>query len=552
MKKILFLISICYSFNLFGGDKVLFIDANRNPTEIKVAREAAKVQGKELIVYPQTGKTIDMEELSALFDKNSFSSLHFSGHSGGLEFYGTNGEVNLDELADLIKDKPSVKNIESLYLLGCNSGNKSKMLFWKETLPQLKFIAGFDGVAPVGTNQAGLSYYADILKNENKILNSANSNEIKRSLENLKNVKSFPTSLLVKCNEQSDFLYQPKTNLGKNFSNFTVKECIELNEKFKREYAQKIDDLISGQKDLKKESAANLKQYYEAARQKEHCSEDPKEALEANTVLFLRFMQGFDNNFSSYYKKELEGMIDYLKTVDLNIQSNIDKQLKIRKEVLNKFINDPEYKKSIIEKNQKNLQARITKLNTNSVVKNCYDAINGGASSDSEAESRCRVNNPKEQMEIDQVMHLSEFAYIVKRATPEFIIRNVFESEIKDLEKNSIDELKKSIDQHVKILEKIKSNPKEITREEIKKVQEHASLRALGLNPDVANNYKKIMEAYASLDPTAFPYSWYDKPHGEAIEHPSFNGRVTVDFKKADEYSTDTLIYRSEINLNEL
>lgn len=556
MKKIIIVLNL-FLFQVMAADKMLFVDANNNPTEIKVARDAAKAQGKQLVIYPGSGKKVDAEELAKLFDVHSFSSISFSGHSGALMFYGDHGELDLENFASLIKDKPSAKNIQSLYLLGCNSGNKSKIMFWKEALPNLKFIAGFDGVAPVGTNQAGLIYYADILKNEEKILSSSNANEIKKNLENLKNVKSFPTSLLVKCNETADYLYQPKTNLGKTFSNFTVKECAQLLEKYYKEYSKKIKELVSGEVDPKKETSAKLKEYYEAARQKEHCEEDIEDSLEANRILFLRFMQGFDTNFSNYFKKPLTSLIDQLKNYSNHFSSNLESQIKLREAELEKLEKDPERINKIIEMNVASVEKMIKKMGSTPAIKGCIEAFNQKNLSESDMEMRCSGENLSDKMAIEKVKDLMSFKRVLSRSTPSSIqegLESLMREEVENLKENSkkTETVNAELKKYISTLEKIKSNPSSVSRAEVAELAASNILNNAGVNPILERSSKKIFESYANLDPKVFPYSWYDKPHGEAIEKPLNLEFVDLEISNEVGYPIDYALFNLGLNVNEV
>lgn len=545
MKKIITTMLLFLSFNIFAKDKVLFIDANKNPTEIKVARDFAKASGKELIVYPSTGKKIDDKELAALFDKHEFSTIHLSGHSGELMFYGENGSVDLESFIEDIKDKPSVQNIQSLYLLGCNSGNKSKINFWKGALPNLKFIAGFDGTAPVGTNPNGLTYYADLLKNEDNILRSANANEIKKKLTQIKKITSFPTSLLIKCNEQDDYLFQPKTILGESFIRFNIKECDELLKKYNSNYHDKIKALVYGDKEPKKESAQNLKEYYEATRQKEHCEEGESEALAANQVLFLRFMSEFDTNFSNYYQTMLSTLVDQLKKISSNIPEHVAKQIELRTALKNKLESDPQFMNEVIATNKKNIDEIIETATKNPAIKRCMDAYEHKATiSDSELENSCQGRNINESIRMKQAVHLIARRNILNdKERFSRMLKSQVDDEIDSLNDNKGD-LQKKLDHYILILEKIKSNPKEVTRQEIYSIQSYTFLEKVGVNPKLVNDYGRILQSYASLDPTIFPYSWYDKPHGEAIESPLNGLDISNDFSKASEYDTGNIIFR--------
>lgn len=520
MKALFIFISLIHSFNLFANNKVLFVDANNNPGEIKIAREVAKQQGKELVVYPSTKKEITVEDVAILIKENQFSSITFSGHSGGMLFYGENGEILLKTLIEQVKNHPNAKHIESLYLLGCNSGNKSKMMFWKDAFPNIKFVAGFDGTAPLGTNQAGLNFYKDIMSKEDKILQSANSGEIKKNLESVKNVTAFPTSILVECQPDMDFLYQPKTRLGSQFEQFSMGgDCEEIISFFRLKYKDSIDRFLSREKNPRVESAAHLKEIYEALRQKEHCEKEAKGQADANQFLFVRFMNEFDKNFMNYFNKPFAELISSLNKIKNEKQAYYDNYAKEKAEIETKHRRDEVFYQKLIAENKSNVKSFIASMANTPDTKKCHDSIShslskiGDTTLEDQVRTSCSSSNLAEQALMIKMKSLYGSIYKSDNAIGE-AIGNVIEKDAFEASKLSPAIINHTIER----LEMFMKSPEKFNKQALTDLANDIYPVASILGTQKAQILTDALYTYRNMDPYTIPYSWYDKPYGQSIE----------------------------------
>lgn len=525
MKTLISLFIFIYSSTLFASDKILFIDANNNPGEIKVARETAKLQGKELVVYPSSKKEISVEDIADLIKKNQFSSVTFSGHSGGMLFYGEHGEILLKDLINQIKDHPNAKHIESLYLLGCNSGNKSKMMFWREAFPNIKFIAGFDGTAPLGSNQAGLNYYRDIMSKEDKIVQSANSNLMKKNLESVRGITAFPTSILVECQSNIDFLYQPQTRLGSQFEKFSMgNDCESVVSYFQVKYNDTIKEFINRNKNPRAETPAKLREIYEALRQKEHCEEEVKGQADANQFLFVRFMNEFDKNFFNYFNKSFNDLISSLKKFSENAPVNLDKYIEEKNKFYQKIKNDPAFKKQLLEENKSNIKKMITGMANSPDTKKCSEGLIqslshlNNASYVEKMETSCNSSSLTDYSTLKSMKNLYNSIY----KDDETLMKKIEEVASSDLtlaqELKKDPSLKSTIDSTIRDLETLMKSPEKFDKKKLSDLGRNLYPIASLVGTEKAQVVADAIYTYRNLDPYIFPYSWYDKPHGQGIE----------------------------------
>jgi hypothetical protein len=344
-------------------DKILFIDLNDGKTEIAAAKRVAQAKGKELIVYPQQGEQFKYEDLKSIIEKNSFSSLCLSGHNGGNSYGGATGNVDVGELMSAIDSSPSHNSIEGLYLLGCNSTNKAKIFFWKEALPNLKFIAGYDGSAPLSSNANGVKYFEDALGKQSQIASAKNAQTLKQLMTTLNSVNNFESAVYANCGPlKKEYLYLPRRTGPERFGEFSSKECVSKINDFKTKYLETIKKYWSGELEptLQNPSSGFLKEAYVFMRQNEHCFEDEDLfGFDGDQLLFLRFNQAFNENYFEYYKNQLQSYLDELNEFTTDTTGFLNKIKEGEKLALEKLLDiqaNPQKYQPFIDAQKKKIQ----------------------------------------------------------------------------------------------------------------------------------------------------------------------------------------------------
>ena len=324
----LVLINLLMIVAVFAKETVLFIDTNNNDREIEEAERAAKIAGKKFLSYPKKGEPFSHPEAKALLENTSFSTLILSGHNGGGHISGDNGSIGIDEVYNTLKKTPGkIKNLNTLLLLGCNTGNQSQMTKWKSRFPNLDIIAGYDGTAPAQDKPAGLSYIREIITKGDDLIAIGDEKKLERELRKLEHIyfleagfyiRSYtcpPEGSDVMTASTKEYLFRPLIENTKNrFKAFNLSECVEVVGKYLSEVQPVYTDYYNGNKSVTlPENKEEIRKLYNFYHQNKHCLEsgvvgpDGEEIYPPHwkQVLFLRFWEDTRENILKFYHDQL-------------------------------------------------------------------------------------------------------------------------------------------------------------------------------------------------------------------------------------------------------
>ncbi len=193
------LLSLFLSVSSVANADILFLDMNKAPLEIAAAKRAAAARGEKLIVIPapgnsSSGMTIEQfgQELQLLkAQKVSLSSVVVSGHDGNGNFSGDNGSLSATHIRDAFeKAKPVGDNVRSLLLWGCYTTTPGSIEFrWKNALPNVSAVIGFDGSAPSKERLGSHTYLEDYLKREESLLKIRDARQLAAAYNSIRNIK---------------------------------------------------------------------------------------------------------------------------------------------------------------------------------------------------------------------------------------------------------------------------------------------------------------------------------------------------------------------------
>lgn len=340
MYKII-LLTFLISSNI--GATIIFLDTNNNNLEIKAAKEQAISQGEKFLSYPPVGEAFDSAVALKLVEDNKASTVFLSGHNGGGTISGDQGQIDRSDFVNyLAKNKNAFDSIKVLGLLGCNTASHSEILAWKNFMPNLNFIAGYDGSAPSQKWVQGRKYIQKIIAKKDAILKETEEKEIEKMLKGFSNMDTLQVTLFVDspvCSDPSDYIdqyiYRPLTTHNKKFDIFLDKNCKEKIDKFSEYWIPLYESYISGEVEIPEDTSSGpLRDLYSYVRQNEHCFEGFYEFPNGNQVLFLLFFEDFFKNFNTYYEKHLINFFDELKQI--GDSDSLDENRKKRVESINK------------------------------------------------------------------------------------------------------------------------------------------------------------------------------------------------------------------------
>ncbi|GEM_PF-4229648 len=304
--------------NVIDAKRVmLFIDTNTNPLEIKAAQTAACERGETIVIIPKNAgvnqASLEMQirtELKKIKkDDGKLKNLIISGHDGGGIFKGTSFKTNRAELYRMLNIYPEINEINSLLLLGCYSGVQKEILAWKNLLPKIRLIAGYDAAAPLGIRPAGHEYIRDILTKEKKLTAITDKKKIENYLKhNISIIKDLNSSLYLRpyCEDekQNEFFFGSFDN-KKEITNLDFKDCAATLPKLEEEAANFIK-YSSGELDPREgKNYEHLRQLYKFSRRNEHCIDAFDIPLNVNSIFNLVFLTDVNENFVKFYKNDI-------------------------------------------------------------------------------------------------------------------------------------------------------------------------------------------------------------------------------------------------------
>lgn len=265
-------------------------------------------------------------------DKVSLENVTISGHDGGGHFGGAKGNIDRNQFLDIMKDYKDINNVKSVLLLGCYTGVPKQIMDWTMVFPDLRILGGYDGSAPLASRPEGHDYLYELLMNEKSLTSNADQKRLQSVLnKNFDSLKNLNASMFLRpacqplANEKS--FYYGKAR-GPELKEFELNECMKATKDL-LETKAKLDKFDSGDKEPPVDTTnGEMRAIYNMARRFEHCSSSDEpmvygdnsisegSIVSAQKAFGLLFHQGFKDNFSNYYDKEMNEVENIVKAMD--------------------------------------------------------------------------------------------------------------------------------------------------------------------------------------------------------------------------------------------
>lgn len=334
----------------------------KNGAKSKSCKETVAVANKaeerysKLKSKSQLGDKEGIEKLVSTLDgeNKKISQLTFSGHDGGGNFGGTFANVSKEEVREIFARYPKQRDsVQSLLLLGCYTGVTSEIRAWRESFPQAKLIAGYDGKGPLGDRKAGHTYIRDILQKEQSIVRESEEKKLYSMLDKgIEHINMITAAIYIEpfCGPEDSrsYYFRSSKKGAQRFRPFDDTGCLKIMHQ-SIELREKISPYITGETDIPTNtSESELRRLYDFSRENSHCfvdSEAPAEPNEEGEVsvssetdhpmaypdqlMMLLFYHPFKVNFARFYKDDLlalQQMIDNLDVAPYIEQAQNDKQ----------------------------------------------------------------------------------------------------------------------------------------------------------------------------------------------------------------------------------
>jgi|GEM_PF-4397911 len=221
MKKFIgLLLFSSFAISAYAEDSKLWVmlDQNNQRSERDKARELAQKSGAEIKIFPNVG---EWEKWLAVSNNSqrSVDTIIASGHAMGSEFFSEKGAgLSVNRLSEIAKSNPGVAQTEAFYALGCYTSTTSSARLWARTLPNLRYIAGFDGSGP--SHDPSVQFLEEVEKVRPQLGPEKTPEELRVELERsfvYKNKKgqwgtNGAVGVLDRTNERMHFMSKPGGN----------------------------------------------------------------------------------------------------------------------------------------------------------------------------------------------------------------------------------------------------------------------------------------------------------------------------------------------------
>ncbi len=247
----------------------------------------------------------ELERLKAAGGK--LANFIISGHDGGGTYSGHKGEISRGDIGEVLSQFPEVNNVKSVMLLGCYTAVPNEVIHWKQTFPNAKLIAGYDGIAPASDKLAGHQYLEDLLRREPTILAQADQSRLNTFLRtNIRGLSLMNVGVYVELEcVGPNKLYYGLDNQSRVIRPLDIREC-EGKEELVGKIGADITRYYEGESEPPTDTTnGELRKIYNQGRRYEHCGANLNREYSMEQAFNLLFYNGIKNNFARYYANDL-------------------------------------------------------------------------------------------------------------------------------------------------------------------------------------------------------------------------------------------------------
>ncbi len=176
---------------------------NRQCMTDRESKMAFLVKKMEKFKAPKIDSSLiekSLDKIKEEYPHTDIGRLLISGHDGGGNFNGHNGELDRQEIYEVFDKHPELrKSVRGIYLLGCNSGTTMELSLWGSIFPEAIFVNGYEGQAPLNFRAKGLEYLESLMQKEEEIISSKTKKEVEQRLLQVARIREGFTGLRLVC-----------------------------------------------------------------------------------------------------------------------------------------------------------------------------------------------------------------------------------------------------------------------------------------------------------------------------------------------------------------
>jgi hypothetical protein len=250
-----------------------------------------------------TKETLDSTIKEFAKNNQAITTAIFSGHDGGGSVGGMTGRLNkadfFESMGRHYKNKPALKDeLNSVLLWGCYTATPEEVVEWKANFPNLKILAGFEGVAPSNTQRAGSAILKDFLSKDHSISEQTSSQAVRKMINGIDSLNVTNAGVLVNTCDES--YYYNTDSEGVHFQTFDkMKGCNAPDiEGHLKKFTQYFTGVLPHQE-------KELRDLYDYARKYDHCF-DRSHPLEGDHVALLLFFAQIKMTFTRVFQNLIQ------------------------------------------------------------------------------------------------------------------------------------------------------------------------------------------------------------------------------------------------------
>lgn len=326
---LLFLIYIVFPTLSKAQSSIILFDLNRNDSTVSMVKDYQANNDVMLYVYPNSQYSLknptDIKSILAKHENEKIDTLIFSGHYTPGAFSGRNGEIKQQNFLDTLSQHPNLKNnIQHLILRGCYTTRINEIVktgLWRQSLPNLNYISGYDGRAWSSETLLSQQFITDTLELRSDLLASKSPDEAVSSFKKIRNYDQSPLALWFKTDGNEYYIASESLNRNKPIVDFNkIKLTCNLNLKTRLKYNKLLEQYDIGSEDGFERpptdtNKGQLRKIYEWLLNNQHCLTlniwDKNPYDDVSKAAGLLFFNRLTNNYMNVYNQnEFQQMLD--------------------------------------------------------------------------------------------------------------------------------------------------------------------------------------------------------------------------------------------------
>lgn len=311
------------------------IECLQTPEAVALSTEEQRLRDRVNELEPDANEELTRWTQAAKARGAKVSSLILSGHDGGGEFYGDNGETDLAEISELVNENREVfSDTSSLLLMGCWTSVPDQVDLWKTIFPRVRVLGGFVGSAPASTRAASGQFITGILRGEAALPENASRARVQAMINTVQNINQVTAGVYINpaCEEEpsrSPAYYYVSPSQADNELPEHIRPGLSVYQGISAQEAMchrtfgteeitgtfdwnALHQYFSGKREP--ENNNELRSLYSFLRNNEFCFSEgfSTPVITAEQALFMRFFQDTKKNIGKYFKTDLETMYQKL------------------------------------------------------------------------------------------------------------------------------------------------------------------------------------------------------------------------------------------------